>query len=145
MNRLPLVSVLSTRALADRLGLGASAVCLVHCLVLPFVLTGTAALSGGAHHGFHAAVLALTLPLALWAALPGYREHRDRRVPALLGLGTLLLVASFAVHDLVGEAGHAGLTVAGSVTLMAGHLRNYRRRAQCAAHTLPHHRAHHSE
>ena len=145
MNRLPLASAFSVRALADRLGLGASAVCLVHCLVLPFVLTGTAAFSAGTHAGFHAAVLALTLPLALWAAVPGYREHRDRGVLVLLGAGVSLLLSAFAFHDLFGETGHIALTVAGSVTMLAGHLRNYRRRAQCAAHALPHHHAHHNE
>lgn len=144
MNRLPFTSAFSTRALADRLGLGASAVCLVHCLVLPFMLTGTAALSSGTHHAFHLGVLALTLPLALWAALPGYREHRDRGVLVLLGAGLALLVGAFAAHDLAGEVGHVGLTVAGSVVMLAGHLRNYRRRAQCTTHALPHHHAHHN-
>ncbi len=132
------------RVLADRLGLGASAVCLVHCLVLPFVLTGTLAVSSGAHHGFHLGVLALTLPLALWAAVPGYREHRDRGVLVLLGTGVALLALALAFHDVLGEAGHIGLTVLGSVTMLGGHLRNYRRRAQCSTHALPHHHAHHN-
>lgn len=143
MSRPSSAPAFSLRALADRLGVGASVVCLVHCLVLPFVLTGTAALGAGTHVGFHALVLALTLPLALVAAVPGYREHRDRGVPGLLGVGTVLLVGAFAGHDLAGEAGHVALTVLGSVLLLAGHLRNYRLRARCATHALPHHHAHH--
>ncbi len=134
------------RALLDRLGLGASVLCLVHCLVTPFLLTGVAAFGtvGGheAELGFHLVVFALALPLAVLSAWPGYREHRDRGVLALLGAGIVLLGLSFVLHDVVGEVGHIGLTAAGSLALIAGHLRNYRLRPRCAAHVLPHHAAH---
>lgn len=131
--------------LLDRIGIGASVVCLVHCLVTPFVLTGLAAAGAheAAHHGFHAVVLALALPLALASAWPGYREHRRRHVLVLLGAGVALLGGAFLVHDVLGEAGHIALTVLGSLLLLWGHVRNYRLRARCASHVLPHHAAHH--
>ena len=134
------------RSLLDRLGVGASVLCLVHCLLTPFLLTGVAAFGSlGGHEAdlaFHLVVFALALPLALLAAWPGYREHRDRAVLALLGAGVVLLVLSFVLHDVLGVAGHTALTVGGSVALVAGHLRNYRLRPRCAAHVLPHHAAH---
>ena len=139
------------RTLLDRLGVGASVVCLVHCLLTPLVLVGAAAFGAqvghGAHLGFHVVVLALALPLALASAWPGYREHRDRAVLVLLGVGVALLGLSFAAHELVSsetaaEVLHTALTVGGSVFLVAGHVRNYRQRARCGAHVLPHHAAH---
>ena len=149
------VSAALRRTLLDRLGVGASVVCLVHCLLTPFVLAGVAAYgaSGGdhtAHLGFHAVVLALALPLALASAWPGYREHRDRGVLVLLGSGVALLAFSFVAHEALdalvsgsaGEVVHTGLTVVGSALLVWGHVRNYRLRARCGAHVLPHHAAH---
>lgn len=132
-----------SRTLADRLGLGASVICLVHCLALPFVLTGAAAWGAHGHEAFHIAVAAVSIPLAIVAAWPGYREHRDRRVLALLLAGALVFGLGVVLHDALGELMALAMSVTGSVLLFAGHLRNYRRRALCASHTLPHHTAHH--
>ena len=133
-----------SRLLLDRLGLAASAVCLVHCLALPFVLTGLSAWGlGAAHEAFHVAVALVTVPLALLAARPGYREHRDARVPALLAAGALAFLAGVAFHDALAEGAVLGLSVLGSVLLLAGHLLNFRLRRRCATHAFPHHEAHH--
>lgn len=132
------------RFVADRLGIGASVVCLVHCLALPFVLTGAAAWGAHAHEAFHVGVAAVSIPLALGAAWPGYREHRDRAVLALLLAGAALFGLSVALHEALGEAGALGLSLVGSALLLAGHWRNYRRRAMCRSHPLPHHEGHHA-
>ncbi len=140
----PSTSSLRARVL-DRLGISVSLVCLVHCLVLPFVLVGVSAWAtvGAWETLIHAALAGLAIPAALLTAVPGYREHRRTHVPVLLGLGALALVASFALHEVVGEAGHWAATFVGSALLVAGHTQNYRLRRRCAAHTLPHHEAHH--
>ena len=130
------------RLLTDQLGIGASLVCLVHCLALPFALTGAAAFSSAAHEGFHVAVALVTIPLAFAAAWPGYREHRDRRVPLLLGLGAALFVLSLALHDALSEGAVLGLAAVGSAVLASGHALNYRLRRRCTNHGLPHHAAH---
>lgn len=131
------------RFVADRLGIGASVVCLAHCLALPFVLTGAAAWGAHAHEWFHVGVAAVSIPLALVAAWPGYREHRDRGVLALLLAGAALFAASVGLHDRLPETGSLALSLAGSLLLLSGHWRNYRRRTLCRAHPLPHHEAHH--
>ena len=132
------------RLLLDRLGLAASTVCLVHCLALPFVLTGLSAWGlGAAHEAFHVGVALVTVPLALLAARPGYREHRNATVPALLGAGALAFLAGVAFHDGLSEAVVLGLSVLGSGLLLAGHLLNFRLRRRCEAHAFPHHEAHH--
>ena len=135
-----------SRTLFDRLGIGVSVVCLVHCLAMPFLLTGLSfyAVTDAAHHAFHIAIAAVTVPLALAAAWPGYREHRRGAVPLLLGAGALLFVLNIALHDAAGEAGVLVLSVAGSLLLVAGHVVNYRARPRCAHHGLPHHAAHHA-
>lgn len=132
-----------SRFLYDRLGIGASVVCLVHCLAMPFLLTGAAAWGARGHEAFHIGVALVSIPLALVAAWPGYREHRDRGVLLLLLGGAALFGTSVALHDTLGEAGALLVSLAGSVLLLSGHLRNYRRRTLCATHALPHHSAHH--
>lgn len=118
--------------------------CLVHCLVLPFVLVGVSswASAEALETWLHAGVALLAVPAAVLVAVPGYREHRRKHVPALLAFGVGLLVASFAAHDLFGEVGHIGFTAAGSLLLVAGHLQNYRLRRRCGGHSLPHHESH---
>ncbi|MCA0269415.1 MAG: MerC domain-containing protein [Bacteroidetes bacterium] len=132
-----------SHTLADRLGLGASVICLVHCLAMPFVLTGVAAWGAHGHEAFHIGVAAVSIPLALAAAWPGYREHRDRGVLALLLGGALVFGLGVVLHDTLGELAALAMSVVGSVLLMLGHVRNYHRRSMCASHTLPHHTAHH--
>lgn len=112
-----------TPAWLDGAAIGASALCLVHCLGLPLVAIATPALAAwlGAEEQVHAALLLLAAPLALLALGRGWRAHHAP-LPPLLGLSGLLLMASaLAWHDL-----DQPLTVAG-VTLLAGaHLLNWR-------------------
>jgi hypothetical protein len=112
----------------DRLGIGLSVLCLVHCLALPWLLA--------------------TLPVVMLAALPaGLREnewlHAALIAPVLLVSGpvllrgrprierTVLVVVAFAA--LVGAlffsnpANEQALTVAGGLMLLAAHWDNLHR------------------
>lgn len=111
-----------------RLGMGLSVLCLLHCLALPWLLA--------------------SLPIAVLAILPeGLREnewvHAAMIAPVLLVSGpvllrgrigttqSLLVVAAFAA--LIGglfitsESGEVALTVAGTLMLLAAHLRRLRK------------------
>lgn len=111
-----------SEALWHRFGMGLSVLCLLHCLALPWLLS--------------------SLPMMLLAALPdGLREnawvHAALIAPVLLVSGpvllrgqagagqTLLVLAAFAA--LIGglfagsEAAEQGLTVAGTLLLLAAH------------------------
>ncbi|MCP3062391.1 MerC domain-containing protein [Myxococcus sp. K38C18041901] len=111
----------------DGVGQLLSALCVVHCLVLPAVLgLLPAALAGwlggeGAHRG----LLALALLGALAAFLPGWRLHRRAWVPVLAvgGLG-LLGAGAFLVPEGAGEAWEVGLTLGGGALLAVAHGRN---------------------
>jgi hypothetical protein len=114
---------------ADRVGMMASGLCLVHCLAMPLLLVPLFGLghSGDAFH--RAMVVIVTLPVLL-ALLPGYLAHRRWRVLALGGLG----LASFGAAVLVigpryGESAELVLAVAGGVLLFGAH---YRNRHHCA-------------
>jgi hypothetical protein len=109
----------------DAAAVGASALCLLHCLGLPMAVLALPSLAGaaGADEGVHAALLALAAPLALLALWRGWRAH-GRVSPAVLGAAGLVLMAlALAAHAL-----EQTLTVAGVTVLAAAHLLNWRLR-----------------
>jgi len=118
------------RAIADHISIGLSAVCAVHCLVLPVVVGMVPVFSNLSlgHGHFHQLLLALVLPLSVVALGAGWLRHRDRRV-LILGLAGLILMTAAATiaHDLLGHDGERWLTLAGAALLALGHFRNYRR------------------
>lgn len=111
----------------DGVGQLLSALCIVHCVLLPLVLgflpvAFAAALEGEAvHHG----LLALVGVSALAAFVPGWRLHRRPLAPVLAALGVALLVgAAFAVPEDATGPWETGLTLAGGVVLAVAHGRN---------------------
>ncbi len=116
----------------DRLGVAASALCMVHCIALPvlFALLPAMAAYDGIADSTHVVFGVLLVAISLFAFIPGYRLHHAREVPAYAVSGlALVLVGAFGVHELAGDSGEFILTVAGSVLLILAHLRN---RALCA-------------
>ncbi|MEM1125452.1 MAG: MerC domain-containing protein [Bacteroidota bacterium] len=108
----------------DATGICLSALCVVHCLAVPLIATG--ALAWMASESIHTGLTVALLVIVLAVALPGYRRHRRAIVPALLTGGVVLLGGAVLVGEALGELGEVGLTVLGSVVLIAGHVLNLR-------------------
>ena len=129
---------LPARALMDRIAIGLSGVCAIHCLITPLVLVALPVAAGAWLDGesFHLWLLLLILPLSTTALTLGCRRHKDMAV-MLLGIAgmALLLLAVFLPVGWLGENGERALTLAGSATLIAGHVRNFRmcRASACSA------------
>jgi hypothetical protein len=124
----------SPRLTWDRFGAGLSALCLVHCLTWPLALGGLSVFAASSafvwHEAFHVAVAVAAVPAAALAGIPGYRRHGRMLPLALLLVGAVVLVGSFAAEGLVGHVGTLVLTGTGGVLLLAGHLTNAVRRAR---------------
>lgn len=115
--------------LLDQLAISASALCLMHCLITPFLLVAVPVLSSTflAGEAFHRFMVIFVLPLSGIALYIGCRDHKDSAVIALGGLGLIALVTiAFFGHDLLGETGEKIATVISAIVLSMGHLRNYR-------------------
>lgn len=112
--------------LFDRLAIGASTLCLIHCLALPALLVAIPALSVflSVPEGFHALAFAFAVPTSAAALTLGHRRHRRTRptLVAVLGL-TAIGIAALAPWS---EAAETAITVAGSLLLAAGHALNAR-------------------
>jgi len=112
----------------ERAALSASALCLVHCLALPFLfaalpmLASVVALPGD----LHIAILIFAVPSSLAALIIGQRGHHVV-MPLIVGVAGLGLLSLGAL--LFGSTGwETPLTVAGSLTLAAAHFANWRLR-----------------
>lgn len=120
----------------DKLAIAFSAVCLVHCLMLPVVVTllpifGVSFLT---HEQFHQIMLIVVLPTSIGAFALGCREHRQSSVAVIGGIGlALLIVAAFAVGSTWGDHAERVVTVLGGVVLAIAHIQNFRfcRHARC--------------
>jgi peptidoglycan/LPS O-acetylase OafA/YrhL len=108
----------------DLAGVGASLLCILHCVATPMLAVALPALElleRPAHTAFAVAILGI----GLIAFIPGYRRHRRASV-ALLGLlGFGLLSAGVVLPEgTLGEGTETALTVLGGALLITAHLRN---------------------
>ena len=91
----------------DRLGISASALCLVHCVALPFLLAGMPALArfeSSLGTGFHIAMAVLVTATVVPALRGGFKRHRDVPTVAFGGWGLTLILIGLLASD--GHGGH---------------------------------------
>lgn len=107
-----------------------SALCLVHCLALPFVVAGLPFLAQFAESHLHFQVLIIVVPLSVVALGLGYRRHRDARILFAGAFGMLMLVIGATVaHSQLGLTADRVFTVIGSLSLATAHFFNsYRKK-----------------
>jgi hypothetical protein len=117
------------RPLADKTAIGLSLLCAVHCLALPILIVLAPALGSLAiaDESFHLWMVTVVVPVSAYALYMGCREHRKMLVLGIGAAGILLLIAAVILgHDVLGEAGERGLTLAGAALVAWSHLQNYR-------------------
>ena len=117
-------STTAGQGLLDRMAIGLSALCLIHCLATA-VLVGMASTLGaiGGHPAVHQIALAIAVVLGAVALVRGLRRHRQW-VPASVGAAGLGIMAGalFVPH---GPA-EVVATIFGVCILAAGHFLNSR-------------------
>ena len=118
----------STIATMDKVAIGLSAMCTIHCLALPLLLAlvPSVAALGLDKEAFHLWVVMAVIPTSFYALTMGCKHHKRYRVllPGVAGL-TLISAAVF-LGEHIGELREKILTVAGASLLAQGHLWNYR-------------------
>lgn len=114
--------------LVEHAALGASLLCLVHCLALPLVFAALPAIASilPIDSSFHLLMLAIAVP-ASGAALVTGRSRHGAWWPLLLGGAGLSLLA-VGVLRFGDTALETPLTVTGAIVLAVAHLSNMRLR-----------------
>ena len=112
----------------ERAAVGASALCLIHCIGLPLLLAALPALSSliAIPESFHVWILGFAVPTSALALVAGWRHHR-RTYPLLIGAAGLILLATGALL-LLGGRWETPVTIMGSLCLAAAHIGNWRLR-----------------
>lgn len=119
---------------ADWLGIGASTLCVLHCLFTPVILTLVSAAFG--HELLWLDLI--FLGVAIYAAFTVGRKG-SWNVRLLLALGLLIFCSGLLVHSHDSLLRYAH--VPGSVLLIAGHVLHLRGRPSCAVRVVPQARA----
>jgi hypothetical protein len=107
-----------------------SSLCLLHCLLLPVVLTllPLAGMHGtGHHHGpawVHWGLLALAIPFSVQALRRGFRRHGDHGPWRLAAVGFALVAVGALAHEWAPM--EQLLTVAGGLMVAGAHWWNWR-------------------
>ena len=117
------------RPIADVSAVGLSSLCLVHCLMLPVVVSvypATIAVTLS-DEVFHLFMVLMAIPISVFALFFGCRSHKSYSVglTGALGIG-LLFTSAFLPHELAGETGELLLTVSGALSLSVSHVLNFR-------------------
>ena len=113
----------------DRLAIGLSALCALHCLMTPLIILFVPFLSFMFFDDkfFHLYLLFLIVPTSLFAFYIGFKGHKDTTVflYGTLGLMVLLFAALFG-HQYAGESSEKVITLFGSLISSFAHFRNFK-------------------
>ncbi len=120
---------LSLLKLLDKLGIGISFICILHCFLTPVLLI--LAVSIGFWAKLHVLFLLLVIPVTILAAWLGYRHHQNTNILWLFGIGLLLLIFAEPVSGMVNYnysiIADISLTSLGGGFIITGHVFNHKR------------------
>ena len=113
----------------DRLAIGFSALCFLHCLFLPvfLLLFPTLGLTFFGDESFHKMLLFVIIPLSMLALFMGCKKHNKKHILSygFSGMAVLVVAATWA-HDALGETGEVALTALGTLIISYAHIQNQR-------------------
>ena len=125
-----------TQEYSDKTAISLSALCLVHCLLVPsflVFLSGYVSLSYN-NELIHYVILFIAIPVSLYALITGVRNHKSYRFLylGLTGIISLILAVTLGAQ-MWGEVGEKVLTTVGALLVAISHFKNYRlcREVEC--------------
>ena len=108
----------------DRVGIGLSGVCAIHCLLVP-VLVSLIPLwpAFGEFHEFTHLIFFLAIAPAVILSIKNRRNLKA--ISGYLYIGLIIIALAWLFNDELGDFGEAGVTLIGSILLIRGHWLNY--------------------
>ena len=117
------------QATMDKVAIGFSVLCAIHCMALPVALTMIPILvvTPLGSENFHQLMIWLVLPTSSLAFTLGCRHHKDLVVIMLGCIGLMLIgLSAFWVVHAWDETGERVITILGGLVLAFAHVRNHR-------------------
>ena len=125
-----------TQEYSDKTAISLSALCLVHCLLVPsflVFLSGYVSLSYN-NELIHFAILFIAIPVSIYALITGVRNHKSFSFLYLGLIGIIFLILAVTLGAQIwGEVGEKVLTTVGALLVAISHFKNYRlcREVEC--------------
>ena len=112
----------------DRLGIGLSGLCALHCLATPVALALLPLWPGldTLHAWLHPILALLLVPVTVLAMWGAHQAHRPYRLQAGFAGGLVLVLIALPAGHATGWGLETGLTLVGSALLIATHVGNWR-------------------
>lgn len=130
---------ITTSVLWDRVGIGVSGICAIHCLLFPVFISVLPVFSIAPliNEWAHPVFIVLLAPVVYFALK---RSHYDLKISFLLVSGLVFIITGWlAGHFWLGHTFEISVTLLGSVALIAGHWLNYRHHRVCKNSSHNHH------
>lgn len=109
----------------DRVGIGLSGVCAIHCLLVPVIVSLVPLWPTFEElHGYTHLIFFLAITPTVVLSLQ--KKHESKAVTLFLLSGVLVIFLAWFFNETLGELGEAGITLIGSVSLIWGHWLNYK-------------------
>ena len=131
--------MLKTQMPSDRIAMGLSLACVLHCLLAPSLIVLSYGVSSFTIESelIHYLILLLTVPISIFALTLGYKNHKGVSffVTGVIGMSVLILAVIMG-EDILGDVGEKGLTLVGSIIVVYAHYSNYRtcQKLDCTCH-----------
>ena len=116
---------------SDKISIGVSLACAVHCVLLPLVFTTLPFLGIELMKNvfIESATISISLLIGGWAIANGYRKHhRNKIIPVLFAFGIAFLATGNLVHYKILEI---SLMFSGAALLITAHILNWRKCQHC--------------
>jgi len=124
---------------SDRIAMGLSLACVLHCFLAPSLIVLSYGVSSFNIESelIHYLIIMLTVPISIFALTLGYKNHKGVSffVTGVIGISVLILAVIMA-EDILGDVGEKGLTLVGSIIVVYAHYSNYRtcQKLDCTCH-----------
>ncbi len=115
----------------DILGMGLSGLCIIHCIVLPFIVLIYPAANFVEDHLVHDLIFVFIILTALLSFLPHAIKNKSFKSLFLPILGVILLVISNSVFHHEKSSLSLGISFLGSFFLILAHYNHYQARNCC--------------
>lgn len=115
---------LNSQNMMDKIGVGASLLCVLHCLITPLLVT-TLPVVAATEEQMHSVFAIIILSLGMLAFIPGYQKHENKLILITGFMGVSLIIIAALLPEMENaEILETGLVVVGGITLSIAHLRN---------------------
>ena len=107
----------------DTIGVGASTLCLIHCVLTPIALSFAPVLSGflPGDTAVHRVVIVLVVAIGLLAFIPGYRKHHKLIVFLPMVAGVWAIGLGAFGDSSMGPLAEKCITILGSTLVITAH------------------------